>query len=92
MKVGTREPAMGLRGIPETQIICEDLEVPEEMVLIPPEGLRRGFAGLMNAYNGQRVGAGTVALGIAAGAYELALDYSKQREQFGRPICEFQGL
>ena len=92
LKVGTREPAMGLRGIPETQIICEDLEVPEEMILIPPEGLQRGFAGLMNAYNGQRVGAGTVALGIAAGAYELALEYSQQREQFGRPICEFQGL
>ena len=92
LKTGTREPAMGLRGIPETQIICEDLEVPEEMTLIPPEGLRRGFAGLMNAYNGQRVGAGTVALGIAAGAYELALEYSQQREQFGRPICEFQGL
>ncbi len=92
LKIGTREPAMGLRGIPETQIICEDLEVPEEMILIPPEGLQRGFAGLMNAYNGQRVGAGTVALGIAAGAYELALEYSQQREQFGRPICEFQGL
>ena len=92
LKVGTREPAMGLRGIPETQIICEDLEVPEEMILIPPEGLQRGFAGLMKAYNGQRVGAGTVALGIAAGAYELALEYSQQREQFGRPICEFQGL
>ena len=92
LKVGTREPAMGLRGIPETQIICEDLEVPEEMILIPPEGLQRGFAGLMNAYNGQRVGAGTVALGIAVGAYELALEYSQQREQFGRPICEFQGL
>ena len=92
LKVGTREPAMGLRGIPETQIICEDLEVPEEMILIPPEGLQRGFAGLMNAYNGQRVGAGTVALGIASGAYELALEYSQQREQFGRPICEFQGL
>ena len=92
LKVGTREPAMGLRGIPETQIICEDLEVPEDMILIPPEGLRRGFTGLMNAYNGQRVGAGTVALGIAAGAFELALEYSQQREQFGRPICEFQGL
>ena len=92
LKVGTREPAMGLRGIPETQIICEDLEVPEDMILIPPEGLRRGFAGLMNAYNGQRVGAGTVALGIAAGAFELALEYSQQREQFERPICEFQGL
>ena len=98
LKIGTREPAMGMRGIPETQIICEDLEVPEEMALIPlapdvpAEGLRHGFARLMNAYNGQRVGAGTVALGIAAGAYELALEYSKQREQFGRPICEFQGL
>jgi len=92
LKVGTREPAMGLRGIPETQIICEDLEVPEEMILIPPEGLQQGFAGLMNAYNGQRVGAGTVAMGIAAGAYELALEYSHHREQFGRPICEFQGL
>ena len=92
LKVGTREPAMGLRGIPETQIICEDLEVPEDMILIPQVGLRRGFAGLMNAYNGQRVGAGTVALGIAAGAFELALEYSQQREQFGRPICEFQGL
>ncbi|MDP6656641.1 MAG: acyl-CoA dehydrogenase family protein, partial [SAR324 cluster bacterium] len=90
--IGTREPAMGLRGIPETQIIFEDLEVPQEMVLIPPEGLEHGFAGLMNAYNGQRVGAGTVALGIATGAYELALEYSQQREQFGRPICEFQGL
>jgi hypothetical protein len=46
----------------------------------------------MNAYNAQRVGAATVALGIAAGAYELALDYAQRREQFGRPICEFQGL
>ena len=92
LKTGKREPAMGLRGIPETQIIFKDLEILEEMALIPPEGLQRGFAGLMNAYNGQRVGAGTVAMGIAAGAYELALEFSKDRNQFGRPICEFQGL
>ena len=92
LKTGKREPAMGLRGIPETQILFEDLEISEEMALIPPEGLKRGFAGLMNAYNGQRVGAGTVALGIAAGAYELALEFSRERTQFGRPICEFQGL
>ena len=83
---------MGLRGIPETQIMLEDLEILEEMALIPPEGLKHGFAGLMNAYNGQRVGAGTVAMGIAAGAYELALKFSRERNQFGRPICEFQGL
>ncbi len=92
LRVGTREPAMGLRGIPECEMIFEDLFVPEEMALIPPEGIKRGFAGLMNAYNSQRVGAATVALGIAEGAYENALAYANEREQFGRPIAEFQGL
>ncbi|MES0881521.1 3-sulfinopropanoyl-CoA desulfinase [Roseibium sp. SCP14] len=92
LKIGRREPAMGLRGIPETEVILDDLVVSKEMMLVPPEGIKRGFAGLMNAYNGQRVGAGTVALGIAQGAYELALDYAKTRNQFGRPIAEFQGL
>ena len=90
--VGTREPAMGLRGIPECEMIFKDLVVPASMALIPPEGIKRGFAGLMNAYNSQRVGAATVALGIAEGAYEQALAFSQKREQFGRPICEFQGL
>ncbi|MBO6947827.1 MAG: acyl-CoA dehydrogenase family protein [Rhodospirillales bacterium] len=92
LRVGTREPAMGLRGIPECEMLFEDLFVPESMALIPPEGIKRGFAGLMNAYNSQRVGAGTVALGIAEGAYENALAYAGEREQFGRPIAEFQGL
>jgi alkylation response protein AidB-like acyl-CoA dehydrogenase len=46
----------------------------------------------MTAYNSQRVGAATVALGIAQGAYQLALDWSEKRHQFGRPINEFQGL
>ena len=45
--------------------------------VLPPSGFRRGFADLMNAYNSQRVGAGTVAMGIAAGALELALDWVK---------------
>lgn len=90
--IGKREPAMGVRGIPETEVLFEDLEVPEDMVLIPPQGVRKGFAGLMDAYNGQRVGAATVALGIAESAYELALDYARKRRQFGRPIAEFQGI
>ncbi|MEM7294293.1 MAG: acyl-CoA dehydrogenase family protein, partial [Pseudomonadota bacterium] len=90
--IGEREPTMGLRGIPETEVIFEDLEIPAGMMVTPPEGLKRGFAGLMNAYNGQRVGAATVALGIAQGAYEHALAYAREREQFGRPIAEFQGL
>ncbi|MFV2002124.1 MAG: 3-sulfinopropanoyl-CoA desulfinase [Paracoccaceae bacterium] len=92
LSIGRREPAMGLRGIPETEVIFDDLEIDASMALIPPEGLRRGFAGLMNAYNGQRVGAGTVALGVAVGAWQAACDYIRVREQFGRPIAEFQGL
>jgi alkylation response protein AidB-like acyl-CoA dehydrogenase len=68
------------------------MEVGEDMMVMPPSGFRRGFGDLMNAYNSQRVGAGTVGLGIATGAYELALDFVKEREQFDRPIAEFQGL
>ncbi len=90
--IGDREPTMGLRGIPETEILFTDMVVPKEWVIMPPGGFRRGFAELMNAYNSQRIGAATVALGLAAGAYREALDFSKHREQFGRPICEFQGI
>jgi len=90
--VGKREPAMGIRGIPECEMHFQDMEIAEDMVLVPPEGNSRGFARLMDAYNAQRVGAGTVALGIAQGAYEDALVHTKSREQFGRPIAEFQGL
>jgi alkylation response protein AidB-like acyl-CoA dehydrogenase len=90
--IGKREPAMGLRGIPETEIIFENLEIPEDMLVLPPRGLRRGFADLIDAYNSQRVGAGTVALGLAQGAVEKAMTFVKERKQFGRPIAEFQGL
>lgn len=90
--IGRRTPAMGVRGIPETDVSFTDMEVPEDMVVIPPSGLKKGFAGLMNAYNAQRVGAGTVALGIAQRAFEEARDYALNRMQFGRPIAEFQGL
>jgi alkylation response protein AidB-like acyl-CoA dehydrogenase len=92
LEVGAREPAMGLRGIPETRMHFNDLKLGADRIVIAPEGVRRGFAGLMNAYNAQRVGAGTVALGIAQGAYETARDFLGQRQQFGRPIAEFQGL
>ncbi len=90
--IGAREPTMGLRGIPETIVRFEDMVVPASAAVIPPSGFKRGFAELMNAYNSQRTGAATVALGIAQGAYEEALNWVKQREQFGRPIAEFQGL
>ena len=87
-----RENTMGLRGMPEAELRFTDLEVGAEWMLLPPSGLKRGFADLMQAYNSQRVGAGTIALGVAAGAYEHAKRYLCQREQFGRPLAEFQGL
>jgi len=92
LRVSKREQTMGLRGMPEGELVFENLEVPANMVILPPSGFRRGFADLMNAYNSQRVGAGTVAMGIAAGALDHALEWAKTREQFGRPIGEFQGL
>jgi alkylation response protein AidB-like acyl-CoA dehydrogenase len=92
LKVGRRIPTMGLRGIPETEIILEDLEVPAAMALIPHGDPRRGFGKLMTAYNAQRSGAAAVALGLAQGAFELARDHLLAREQFGRPLAEFQGL
>lgn len=87
-----RIPSMGLRGMPEANITMRDVVVPDTMVLRPPGGWARGFGRLMDAYNGQRVGAATVALGLAAGAYDHAIDRAQTREQFGRPIAEFQGL
>lgn len=90
--IGRRLYAMGIRGIPETHIEFRDLKVHKSMMLTLPGGLKRGFASLMTAYNAQRVGAGTVALGIAQGAFEEGMAYLKSRHQFGRPIAEFQGL
>lgn len=87
-----REYTLGLCGMPEAELRFTDLEVGSDMLITPPSGFKRGFADLMNAYNSQRVGAGTIAMGVAAGALEHAKRYLKERHQFGRPIAEFQGL
>ena len=92
LRIGQREPTMGLRGIPEAEVFFEEMVVPPANLVLPPRGLKKGFADLMTAYNSQRVGAGAVAFGLALGAYERALAYANEREQFGRPIAEFQGL
>lgn len=91
LRIGEREPTMGLRGIPEARIHFDEMFVADDMV-VRAGAPGRGFGKLMTAYNSQRVGAATVALGVAQGAYELALDFVQEREQFGRPIAEFQGL
>jgi alkylation response protein AidB-like acyl-CoA dehydrogenase len=90
--VSRRIPSLGLCGMPEAELEFRDLEVPDDMVLRAPGGFQRGFARLIDAYNGQRVGAATVAMGLAAGALDHALARAQTRRQFGRPIAEFQGL
>jgi alkylation response protein AidB-like acyl-CoA dehydrogenase len=92
MTMVSREPTMGLCGMPEGELAFDDLVLPADRLILPPEGLAKGFAALINAYNSQRVGAGTVAMGIAAGALDHATDWLRERRQFGRPLGEFQGL
>jgi 3-sulfinopropanoyl-CoA desulfinase len=77
--------------MPEAELEFHGLEVPDAMVLRRPAAWARGFGRLMDAYNGQRVGAATVALGLAAGASTTRWP-AQTRRQFGRPIAEFQGL
>jgi 3-sulfinopropanoyl-CoA desulfinase len=90
--VGRRIPAMGMRGLPETELRLTGLELPADRRLPLPGPPEAGFKTLMQAYNGQRVGAATVALGLAQGAFELALRQVQERRQFGRPLADFQGL
>lgn len=90
--IGRTERTMGLCGMPEAELTFTDVFVEAGFALEPPAGFQGGFRGLMEAYNSQRVGAGTVAMGVAAGAMERATQYLKQRHQFGRPLAEFQGL
>jgi alkylation response protein AidB-like acyl-CoA dehydrogenase len=80
---------MGVRGMPEGDVVFRDCRVPAANLVAPPG---EGFKRLMTAYNVQRLGAATVALGIAQGAFELAAGYAVRREQFGQPIGEFQGI
>ena len=88
-RVGERDHTMGLRGIPEGRLHFDGCRVARDHVLVgPPDGFKK----LMRAYNSQRLGAATVALGLAQGAYELAVAYAQERRQFGRPIGDFQGI
>jgi alkylation response protein AidB-like acyl-CoA dehydrogenase len=89
--VGKVERALGLRGIPEAELIFMDCVVPKDNVVLAGDG-SESFKKLMYGYNGQRVGASAVALGIAQGAHDLAIDWMNKRHAFGRPISEFQGL
>lgn len=86
--VGTPRKKMGLRGCAQADLIFENCRVPKENVVIQPGD----FVKLMEAFNLERCGNAIMAVGIASGALDEAMAYAKQRTQFGRLLCEFQGM
>jgi alkylation response protein AidB-like acyl-CoA dehydrogenase len=87
--VGTKENKLGIRGSDTHSIMFQDVKVPKEN-RIGDDGF--GFTFAMSVLNGGRIGIASQALGIAAGAYELALAYSKQRKAFGVEISKHQAI
>jgi alkylation response protein AidB-like acyl-CoA dehydrogenase len=87
--VGAKEDKLGIRGSDTHTLMFQDVKVPKEN-RIGEDGF--GFKFAMSTLGGGRIGIAAQALGIAAGAYELALAYSKERKAFGKPICEHQAI
>ncbi len=88
-KLGKKENKLGLRASDTAELIFEDCEVPMEN-LLGKEG--DGFVDAMRVLDGGRISIAALGLGMAQGAYESALKYSKQRKQFGKFISEFQAI
>ena len=85
---GERERLMGFRGVPESDLYFDDVSVPAEHVVVPAGG----FPKLMQAFDLERCGNATMALGQAAAALDDALVWVQERRQFGKPIVEFQAV
>ncbi len=83
------EKKMGIKGSPTGELVFEDVEIPEEN-LIGAEG--KGFIYAMKTLDTSRPVIGAQACGVARGALELAIKYSQERVQFGKPIGHFQGI
>ncbi|TKC12887.1 acyl-CoA dehydrogenase [Pedobacter polaris] len=87
--IGPKENKLGIRGSDTHSLMFNDVKVPKEN-RIGEDGF--GFSFAMKTLEGGRIGIAAQALGIAAGAYELALNYSKQRKSFGKPISDHQAI
>ncbi|MCE6989150.1 acyl-CoA dehydrogenase [Dyadobacter sp. CY323] len=87
--VGKKEDKMGIRASDTHTLMFSDVQVPKEN-RIAEDGF--GFKFAMSTLNGGRIGIAAQALGIAAGAFELSLKYSKERKTFGKPISEHQAI
>jgi butyryl-CoA dehydrogenase/short/branched chain acyl-CoA dehydrogenase len=88
-QVGKTEDKLGIRASSTCELILDDCRVPKENVI---GEVGRGYKIAIETLNEGRIGIGAQMLGLAEGAFEHALAYSKQRKQFGKPISEFQGV
>jgi len=88
LSFGQNETLMGFRGVPSADLMLDDCRVPEGNIVVPAGG----FAKLMEAFDLERCGNATMALGQASGALEDALAYVQQRQQFGKPLVDFQAV
>src|ERR671921_605900 len=88
-EIGKHEDKLGIRGSPTPEVICNDVRAPAANRL-GDEG--QGFPLALRALDHSRVTIGAQAVGIAQGAFDYALAYTQEREQFGQPIADFQGI
>jgi acyl-CoA dehydrogenase len=88
-KVGKKERKTGLRGSSTTELIFENCRVPADALL---GELNRGFQIAMDTLDGGRIGIAAQALGIGRACLEASVKYSREREQFGKPIGQFQAV
>ncbi len=92
-EIGHPGPKMGGRGVAEVELYFDHCRVPRKnLIMAGDPDSTRSFKRLMSSFGPERVGNAAMCLGVAQGAYELARSYSLERKQFGRPICEFQGI
>ncbi|MCL4127143.1 UNVERIFIED_CONTAM: hypothetical protein GTU68_017964 [Idotea baltica] len=89
VEIGPKEDKLGIRSSDTTSIIYTDVKVPKDH-RVGDEG--SGFKFAMRTLDGGRIGIAAQAVGIAAGAYKLALKYAQQRETFGKPIVKHQAI
>ena len=92
LNLGNKEDKLGMRGSITSQLYFEDLYIPDENVIGGEAGLVMGFIGTMQTLDAGRIAIGSLALGLAQGAYDASLAYSKERKQFGKPIGSNQAI
>jgi alkylation response protein AidB-like acyl-CoA dehydrogenase len=88
LSFGRQEELMGFRGVPSSDIYFDDVTVPEENIIVPAGGFKK----LMQAFDLERCGNATMALAQAAGTLHDVLEYVQERQQFGKPIIDFQAV